>query len=181
MGLALVGWAACRPSTALAPPWRLTGRLVPVLLIASVVPDLDVILAATLPGGMGWHHGPTHSLPGAAALGWGVARIGRLGRGDTALAILVAVSHVALDWSTGAAGAPVEFGVPLIWPVSSQRYMDAHPWFGAFGIDKPGFLRHMFARDAWPVYGHEVGTVAVAALTAWPIRVLLRRIRIRGP
>lgn len=183
VGLALVLTAACRPRVAFVDRanWRLRGGVFAVVSVAAIAPDFDVFLAAALPGGMAWHHGPTHSVLGAAVLGYGLAKFGRLKRLDAALSVAAAVTHVALDWSTGAPGAPVAFGVPIFWPASDQRFMDAKPWFGAFGIHRPGFLAHMFTRDAWPIYGRELLTVLGATLLVWPLRAWHLRTRNRAP
>ncbi len=129
--------------------------------IASVIPDADLLLSATLPGGIAWHHGPTHSLFGAALLGCLVALAARL-RGTAGLWVVVsAVLHPLFDWQLGLPGQPPTFGVPLFWPMREARYVAAHPIFRPFGIHEPGFLANMFTRSAVEPYAREVVFAAV--------------------
>lgn len=129
--------------------------------IASVLPDADLLLSATLPGGIAWHHGPTHSLLGAALLGCLVALAAGL-RGTAGLWVVVsAVLHPLFDWQLGVPGDPPSFGVPLFWPMRETRYVAAHPIFRPFGIHEPGFLANMFTRAAVEPYVREVAFAAV--------------------
>ena len=147
-------------------------RVAAAAAVASVLPDADIALAATLPGGLDWHRGPTHSLLGAAALGGLVAAAAGL-RGWRAWSTVVgaALLHVPFDWSTGEPGAPVRYGVLWAWPFSDAKSIDASPWFGAFRIDEAGFLKNMWASTALPVYLRELGTTAAllafGQLTRW--------------
>jgi membrane-bound metal-dependent hydrolase YbcI (DUF457 family) len=171
IGAALALHAAIQP-----PHRRLLDRVALLAAMASVAPDLDVGLAAVLPGGLAWHRGPTHSILGAALIG-AIFAVGVRTRGRAAWATIVgaAVLHVGFDWSTGDPGAPARYGVPWAWPVSAARFIDPHPWFGAFHIDEAGFLGHMVSAEAIPVYGTEIATV----LGLWAAAALVRAARRR--
>jgi membrane-bound metal-dependent hydrolase YbcI (DUF457 family) len=137
---------------------------------ASLAPDGDMVLAAAW--GMQWHHGPTHSLVGSAALAAAIGLLAGTAGWRMWLATLVAgASHVAMDWSSGRPGVPATYGVPWLWPLSSARSIDADPWFGAFGIDEPGFLLHMLVGEAWRVYLRELQAVALA----WAVALVFVR------
>lgn len=180
-GVALCLYAALQPRG--GRPWDLAGLCV---ALASVAPDLDIAAVAVLPGGLAWHRGPSHSLLGAALLGLSIAAIGghrrRWSLLTRAAIVAAAVLHVPLDWSTGVPGAPSSLGVPWAWPFDAAKAIDPRPWFGAYHIDRPGFLSNMIAPDALPVYGREAGTVAIAGLVAVAIRVIrARHTRSREP
>src|SRR5262245_51681969 len=150
--------AALALQLALAPRGPLDRHVAIAAAFASVAPDLDIVLAALDSAGLEWHRGPTHSVLGAAAIGALVAAVARV-RGVAAWATIIgaAVLHVAFDWSTGEPGAPTRYGVPWAWPFSAQKFIDPHPWFGAFRIDDAGFLANMWAPHALPVYLGELG------------------------
>jgi hypothetical protein len=156
---------------ALAAQLALTGgwsrRVAVVAAWSAIAPDLDIAFAVFLPHGLDFHRGPTHSLLGATLLGLAWARLARL-RGLEALVVVAAsVLHVPFDWSTGDPGAPARYGVPLFWPLSTQKYIAAEPWFGAFHIDQEGFLANLFTAHAVEVYAGELGTVlALLAIAA---------------
>lgn len=145
-----------------SPAHPLVGRALVAAAFASIAPDLDILLAVVHPAGLEWHRGPSHSLVGAALIGAGVAAIARVrGRAAWATVVGAAMLHVVFDWSTGEPGAPARYGVPWLWPLSPEKFIDANPWFGAFRIDEGGFLANMWAPHAWPVYLGELGTIAV--------------------
>lgn len=165
-GLALCLYAAVadRPSA----------RAALVVGLASILPDFDVLPMLWDPRGIAWHRGPTHSLLGAAALGL-AASVAVSGWRDRAACVAAAALHVPLDWSTGAPGAPVRYGVPVLWPVLGQKFIAANPWFGAFGIDSPSGLRAMLGPEALAIYGKEALTVALGAALATAVRAVRRR------
>lgn len=170
VGIALCVYAALSPRG--SRPWDRAGF---AAAFASVAPDLDLV------GGLAWHHGPTHSLVGAGAIGIAVASLFRVeGWGARSAIVLGALLHVPMDWATGQPGAPVAFGVPWAWPFSSERAIAADPWFGAYQIDGPGYLANMFRGEAATFYAKEAATVALAAGFAWAI-TSLRRSRTRAP
>lgn len=131
--------------------------------VASLVPDLDMVLVVLLPGGLAWHHGPTHSLVGAALGGLATGLAFRLDRGGLWVATLAGLLHAPMDFLTGVPGAPARYGVPLFWPLLADRYISPWPWFPPFNIDREGFLWHMVSREALAVYARE-GVTAAAAL-----------------
>ncbi len=133
---------------------------------ASIVPDLDMLLVIALPGGIAWHHGPTHSLLGAAIGGLLVAAIARVPRREAWLPVVAAAMHVPLDFFTGEPGGPAHFGVPVLWPLYSERLVSPWPWFIPFGIDRDGFLAHMFTPEAARAYGRELLTVLLGFAVA---------------
>ena len=139
--------------------------------VAAVVPDLDMLLVLALPGGLAWHHGPSHSLLGAALCGWAVGRLARVDRRGLAICALAGLSHAPMDYLTGVPGAPASYGVPLFWPVLAERFIAPHPWFPPFNIDREGFLWHMVSPEAAWVYAREAVTVVVAGLLALVVRL----------
>ncbi len=139
--------------------------------VASVVPDLDMLLVLALPVGLAWHHGPSHSLLGAAIGGWAVGRLARVDRRGLAICAVAGLSHAPMDYLTGVPGAPASYGVPLLWPVVAERFIAPHPWFTPFNIDREGFLWHMVSPEAARVYAREAVTVAVAGLFALVVRL----------
>lgn len=169
--LAHVGLAAALQLAVAREP--VATRTTVAVAFASVAPDLDLVLVLVLPGGLAWHHGPTHSLLGAGLIGLAVALLGRV-RGAAARVAVVsgALLHVPLDWSTGEPGSPAAYGVPWAWPFDPARAIDPTPWFGAFHIDRAGFLVHMVSPEALPVYGGELATVIVGVLLGLAIRRL---------
>ena len=140
-----------------------------LLAFASIAPDLDVIPMLWDPLGIRFHHGPTHSLLGAALIGLGLSIFSSHRLPVVASALL----HVPLDWSTGDPGVAARYGVPLFWPFSQEKYIAAHPWFGAFGIDTPQGLGAMFGTEALSIYGKELFTVGLA----WGMVIFVRRLR----
>lgn len=142
-------------------PWSPRDLL--LLSISAVSPDFDVIPMLWDPNGIQWHHGPTHSLCGAALFGSFFALFSR----RPGVVIAAALLHVPLDWATGEPGAPIRYGVPVFWPFSQQKYIAASPYFGAFSIDSPSGLSAMFSREAVWIYGKELATVLLAGGTVW--------------
>lgn len=154
-------------------PFRVPTRLGLAAAFAAIAPDLDILVAFVLPTGLDWHRGPSHSLVGATLIGAFTALVFRL-RGARAWAVTIgaALLHVPFDWSTGVPGAPAHYGVPWAWPLSSTKWIDPNPWFGAYHIDKQGFLANMWSPAALPVYLGELGTVCVLVLAAALVRRL---------
>lgn len=146
-------------------PYTLRDRA--LLSFAAIAPDFDVLPMLWDPQGLRFHHGPTHSLLGAAVIGL-VLSIFSHHRLPVVAATLL---HVPLDWSTGDPGVAARYGVPLFWPFSPEKYIASHTWFGAFGIDTPSGLGAMFSPEAVAIYGKEVLTV----LLAWTPAIFLRR------
>ena len=160
-------YAALLPAGArLVPGWKALG----LLGFASVAPDMDIPLGIALGDPVGWHHGPTHSLLGAGLAGLALAGLARWASGGgwaeartRALAIATAsgcLLHVPLDWSTGNPVDAAKFGVPLFWPLLETKYIAGWTLFGAYHIDKQGFLLNMIAPEALPVWGRELLFVA---------------------
>ena len=136
---------------------------------AAIAPDLDIPLGMALGDPVGWHHGPSHSLLGAGLTGLALAAAAR-GRAARAAAVLACLLHPALDWSTGDPAEAARFGVPLLWPLSDAKYIASHTLFGAYHIDREGFLLNLLAPDALAVWGREIGFVAAAAALTWALR-----------
>lgn len=165
--LAHVG-AALAAQLALTDGW--SRRTTLVAAWAAVAPDADILFAVLLPHGLDLHRGPTHSLVGAALLGLLWARLARLRGRALQVVVLASLLHVPFDWSTGDPGAPARYGVPLFWPFSARKYIAADPWFGAFHIDREGFLANLFTPHAVGVYAGELGTVLTLAVFAGGLR-----------
>lgn len=176
VGLALAAQLALLSTSTRLLPGRALLRDAAAVAFAAIAPDLDILAVILLPGGIAWHRGPSHSLLGATLIGALVAWAARVrGAAAWAAVVLAAVVHVPLDWSTGERGAPSAFGVPFFWPFDATKAISADPWFGAYHIDRAGFLANMFAPEALPVYGKEVATVLVATALAGALRALRSR------
>jgi membrane-bound metal-dependent hydrolase YbcI (DUF457 family) len=161
-------------------PW--SRRVALAAAFASIAPDFDLLPAVLLPDGIAWHHGPTHSLVGAAVIGGMTAVVARVrDRAGAATVVGAALLHVLFDWSTGEPGGPARFGVPWAWPFDPTRSVAAHPWFGAFHIDRAGFLSHMWAEEAIPVYGTEITTAIVLLLVGAAICASRRYFAVSPP
>ena len=148
-----------------------TPRCLLVVAVASVLPDADLLLVMALPGGIAWHHGPTHSLLGAVALALALGALGGL-RGKALLAAAFAgFTHTLLDALVGEPGGSAAFGVPLFWPASPARFVSPAPLFMPYRIDEPGFLANMVSPGAVAPYLREIGLsamlVGMAALGGW--------------
>ena len=158
IGLSLALGKGLRPE---AWAWKDLG----LLAFSAIAADLDVAPMLWDPNGIRWHHGPTHSLCGAAMTGLVISAFSC----QRLPVFLAALLHVPLDWSTGDPGVASRYGVPLFWPFSDQKYIAAWPWFGAFGIDSPSGLQSMIGAESLAIYGRELLTVAVAGLglRAW--------------
>jgi membrane-bound metal-dependent hydrolase YbcI (DUF457 family) len=155
----------------LAPPGSpLRGaRGVAALAFASLLPDADLLLVAVLPGGIVWHHGPTHALVGAAALGVAAALAGGLRGGALAAAALVGATHPLLDALVGEPGGSSAYGVPLFWPASDTRYVSPVHVFAPYRIDEPGFLANMWSPRAVGPYLRELAFAAVVVASGWAV------------
>ncbi|MDP2313767.1 MAG: metal-dependent hydrolase [Pseudomonadota bacterium] len=160
--------AALAVTLALSDPGaRVPMRVLVAASVASVAPDLDLLIAVFGGGlfdggGLDWHRGPTHSIVGATLLGAICAGVANVRGWAAWLTILCAAHlHVLFDWSTGDPGAPAHYGVPWAWPFSAEKSIDPTPWFGAYRIDDAGFLANMWAPHALPIYLGELGTVVL--------------------
>lgn len=165
--LAHVGLALCL-GAALARGPLPVGRALVVragwLALAAVAADLDILVDLAVPGAHA-HHGPTHSLLGALALGLLVARAARGRSPDGPALVGAALLHVPLDWSTGDPGADAaRYGVMALWPLSAERFIDPSPWFLPYYIDREGGLLNMVTPAAIGPYLREAGTVGAGAL-----------------
>ena len=144
-------------------------RRVPALfaaIVAGLVPDADLVVVA-LTGDMAWHHGPSHSLVGAAVLGLGVgAAFGLRGRA-LAWCVVAGAAHPLLDWELGDPADAARFGVPLGWPVWPARHISPWPWFLPFHIHEPGFIANLLRPDAVAAYVRELVFAGVVAAVAW--------------
>ncbi len=153
---------AALPALLAAPgsPLR-SARGLAALAVASVLPDADLLLVMALPGGIGWHHGPTHSLLGSVLLGGLAGALGGLRGGALLTAAAVGATHPLLDALVGEPGASRAYGVPLFWPLSGEKYISPWPLFMPYRIDEPGFLANMLSPHAVAPYLREVVFAAV--------------------
>lgn len=142
------------------------------LVVAGSLPDVDLIFRFVDADGMRWHHGPTHSLVGTVLLGALAARAFGVRAWPC---VLACAAHLPLDWSTGVVDAPREFGIELLWPFSTERFLDTSPFFGAYRLDQPGFLLNVLRWEAVPILGEEVGVVALALVLGGLVRTLRAR------
>jgi membrane-bound metal-dependent hydrolase YbcI (DUF457 family) len=116
-------------------------KLVFVLtLLASIAPDLD-FLPGLLIGQMGaFHHGISHSFTFAVLIGFCIFYVVERVQKDIAgraavLASLSYASHVVLDFLGVNEGTR---GVPLLWPVSGQKFGLSLHLFGYFQYSDRG-------------------------------------------
>lgn len=166
VGLAWAVLAATSPT--LPPDLRSAGRVGFVAIAA----DFDILVDLLRGSAMSFHHGPTHSFAFSAFL---ALVAGGKARATRVACWFAALAHPVLDWTTGDPGAPVRYGVSFFWPLTSQRYIAADPFFPPYHIDRAGGLLNMLAGEALPVYGREALVVAAAAGLALALRRWLAR------
>ncbi|HTE16939.1 MAG TPA: metal-dependent hydrolase, partial [Armatimonadota bacterium] len=93
-------------------------RALVVGAVLGVSPDFDYLINFLRVFGGGWHHGFTHSIPFALALGAATAWVLRLRGWKGVLACTLAVlSHTLLDYLFTESR-----GVALFWPVTNYRF-----------------------------------------------------------
>ncbi|GDX78977.1 hypothetical protein LBMAG42_07880 [Deltaproteobacteria bacterium] len=147
--------------------------------VASLLPDLDLLAAATLPGGIEWHHGPTHSLLGAGFLAFAFGLAVGLRGAPLLWTMFCGFLHPILDWELGVPGGPSTFGVPLFWPMIATKFIAPYPLFRPFNIHEAGFITNMFTPAALGPYLRELVFAAVVLgyvrFTRGRFRVLPRR------
>lgn len=162
-------------------------------IILANAPDLDFLPGMLIGDPNRFHHGPSHSLgmavfvavlaAGVAALGyrWPLRRGGSAPRGagsavaGTAMIVgLLWTSHILLDAVTADLLPP--YGVPLLWPLSSEYFL-FWPWF-------PHVLRIAGPSGAGAflmslLNAHNLWAATVEILTLAPVLVLVAWIRRR--
>ncbi|HEX2690027.1 MAG TPA: metal-dependent hydrolase [Kofleriaceae bacterium] len=108
--------------------------------LLGVCPDLDYLLNRLRVLGPGWHHGFTHSLAVAVAVGAAMSWVMGMRGWRGALAFMLPVlSHPVLDYL-----CTQSRGVALWWPVTDQRYK--------LGIDEVSYYQFATASEgaiAW--------------------------------
>ncbi len=162
-GLAVAITIATAPAGA-APPRQRLGTAALLVALANAA-DLDFLPGLCTGNAIAYHHGVSHSLVFALALGLLAARF--TGRGP---ALLAALSHPLLDWLTGEPGADAAiYGVQLFWPLPG-RYMSALHMFGVYHIDALGLLGGVLAAEARRPLLREVAFVCATLGAAGLVR-----------
>jgi membrane-bound metal-dependent hydrolase YbcI (DUF457 family) len=131
-------------------------------IVASIVPDLDLIGEVVGPPGRHVHRGATHSLlvlGGLALVGMGTWRLllgtERIGLGLEWLAALL--SHPLFDViTTGLRDGAGGYGIPLFWPLSSRRWYLVKPIYRS--IPRGAYLSS--TREVWRGLSTEVSLLA---------------------
>ena len=128
VGHALAGIAAGSLYTK-PPPLISTWRDIALFAALGQVPDLDFIPGFFTGQLDYWHHGASHSIFAALAVGLIFYIYGRT-RGDGRrwglMAFWVVLSHVVLDAINEDTSPP--HGIPLFWPLSNEFYL-IYPFF----------------------------------------------------
>jgi membrane-bound metal-dependent hydrolase YbcI (DUF457 family) len=105
--------------------------------LLGVCPDADYLLGRLRVLGWGWHHGFTHSVVFAVAVGATVSWcLGVRGWRGALACVLPVLSHPLLDYLV--TESP---GVALWWPVTGQRYK--------LGIDELSYYHITAASEGW--------------------------------
>ena len=121
-----------------------------IILFASVLPDLDFLPGFMIGDPLAFHHGASHSFAFAVLFGAMAYLLTLKVRKEMAFCVGVLVglafaSHVVLDMlSVGAGGAR---GVPILWPLSDQRYGIKLNILGHFHHE--GFRRGIWSVIQW--------------------------------
>lgn len=154
------------------------GRLAALIVMASLLPDIDFLPGLIVGDPNRHHNGPTHSIffavLAAATLTWLAARrLGCTGKQRSrvfVLAFLACVSHPLLDGLCADERAP--YGVPIFWPVSDVRFHVADPWFdgikhGSSGVAPGEFFDAIISVRNVKTMAREFGIGAVAIGIGW--------------
>ena len=113
--------------------WNASPRLLLYVVFIAVSPDLDFV--PQILTGDRYHHGPTHSIMfavGTAIVSWLASGwLGRRSRQIALLALVVYLSHLALDLVTKGGD-----GIQLLWPFSQSYYQSPLLIFPSTGWSK---------------------------------------------
>jgi len=154
---------------------RRSGLLLGLALLASILPDFD-FLPGLLIGDMGaFHHGISHSLAFAFLFGASAFLITRRPN-DTpagqasALATVSYAAHVLLDFVSVNEGAR---GVPLLWPLSDERFGVNLQLFGHFRYTdiRDGIWSVIRPENVFPILREVVILGGLAAVLFWRERI----------
>ena len=136
-------------------------RLLTVGIVASIVPDLDVIafLLGIAYSDIAGHRGITHSLAFAVGLGLVAIAASRFLRSSRSVAFwfvtICTASHGLLDMFTNGG-----LGIALLWPITDERY-----FFPARVIEvSPLSIRRIFSEAGLRVLGSELLWVWLPAI-----------------
>ena len=168
----LIGKAFAGPSS------RQDGAiLVGAALVAANIPDLDFVPGIMVGDAGKWHHGASHSLLAAIAVGFAGMLLARIARYPHAVrlgvvACLALTSHLLLD-----AMAPLDDagrGVPFFWPLSHHSFVSPVRVFMGIGLEpsRGGLIASLLTPHNFLALGLEVLVVAVVAAAVAVIRLL---------
>lgn len=139
------------------------GRLLAAGILASVLPDLDLIgLRMGVPYGDAFgHRGASHSVFAAVAFGIIAAIFSKQLHSTKLIAFVIVTvagaSHAVLDMLTNGGG-----GVALLWPLTEQRY-----FFEVRVIEvAPLSVRRLLGPAGWQVLKSEILWVWLPAIVA---------------
>ena len=139
-------------------------------VIASGVPDLDMIAYVLGYRSPKYHRNATHSLLVMAAMvgvGWlALSALPITVEAGVVLAWTAAFfSHPFLDIvTTGPATAARGYGIPLFWPVTKRRFHSSSPLFETLDIEKCGSVKEFWEGLRPEVY--RLGGASVGVLLA---------------
>jgi membrane-bound metal-dependent hydrolase YbcI (DUF457 family) len=139
-------------------------------VICAVAPDFDLVPAITGRGSGSRHGWSTHSLAAALAAALAAGTVGAL-TGDRfsrcfALGGAAYGSHLLLDiW-----GKEEEDGIPLLWPVTEERFGVKEPWFRTLKSRRGSFVRGLLTRRNVRVVAREILTLLPLTLAVYAIR-----------
>ena len=156
-----------------------TGRawfVVPVM-VASILPDLDVLPGLVIGDPNRFHAGCSHSLGFAAIAATLAAVIVPKQRWRVMAWVFVAWGlHCVLDAFTVDCRPP--YGVPLLWPIYTESFHAAQPIFSSFrhglgGATSGEFLAEVFSMGNLRVAFAEAGTgllfILLGAIGGWGV------------
>lgn len=148
-------------------------------IIAANVPDLDFVPGILIGDPGKYHHGASHSLLAAVAVGMAGMLLARIARYPHVARLgvvicLAYVSHLLLD-----AMAPLDDagrGVPFFWPLMNHYFVSPIRVFMGIGLgpSRGGLLESLLTPHNFMALGLEVAVVVAATVVA---RLVARRMR----
>ncbi len=167
IGHSLIGIAVGK-ATGVPPttrPWVWYGFAVVFANLA----DLDFLPGLIVGDINRFHHSTSHSLAAALVIGLlaGLA-LQRLSRGTlnfTFPCTILYISHLVLDYFSADNVPP--YGMPLLWPFSSEHYMSPVTLFVGVKHGNPGDSMSAFLQNIFSM--HNLTALAIEALIAVPV------------
>lgn len=177
------GPPSTEPPLASDGPRRSTWLLPAVAIFAAVAPDLDFLPGIAIGDPNRFHQLGSHSLLASLLAGMiaGLATVPTRWRaGVVGVTVgLAYASHLLLDYFTHDPRAP--FGIPLLWPLSSEHFTSPSSVFRGIVHGVPGegmgeVVSHIFSMHNLVSVGIELAvTLPLLVLVHVALRPLLRR------